>query len=94
MCPPRLDRPILALMAYIETVSPEEADGPLRSIYDAAVQRVGRVFGILRVQSPNPGVLRASMQLYQAVMMGPSPLSRVEREAIAVTVSRVNDCFY
>jgi len=81
-------------MAYIRTVSPEEAEGPLRSIYDAAVQRAGRVFQILRVQSVNPAVLRASMQLYASVMMGPSPLSRAEREAMAVAVSRSNDCFY
>ena len=73
---------------------PEDAEGPLRSIYDAAVQRAGKVFGILRIQSLNPSVLRASMQLYQSVMMGPSPLSRAEREAMAVTVSRANDCFY
>ena len=81
-------------MAYIETVSPEEADGPLRSIYDTASQRAGKVFRILQLQSANPAVLRASLMLYQAVMMGPSPLSRAEREAIAVTVSRANDCFY
>ncbi len=34
------------------------------------------------------------MRMYVAIMHGPSPLTRVEREAIAVTVSRVNECFY
>ena len=58
------------------------------------MQRAGRVFQILRIQGSNPAALRASMQLYVSVMMGPSPLSRVEREAMAVTVSRANDCFY
>lgn len=81
-------------MAYIETTPPEAATGALKRIYDAAVARAGKVFGILRIQSRNPEVLRASMQLYRAVMFGASPLSRVEREAIAVTVSRVNDCYY
>ena len=46
------------------------------------------------MQSLNPAVLEASLALYKAVMFGPSPLSRGEREAIAVTVSRSNECFY
>lgn len=81
-------------MAYIETVPPGEAEGPLRRTYDQAVRRAGRVYRILQIMSPNPAVLDAAMGLYLAVMHGPSPLPRVEREAIAVTVSRANDCFY
>ncbi len=81
-------------MSFIRTIPPEEADGPLRALYDAAEKRAGKVFGILRIQSQNPAVLRASMQLYQSVMLGPSPLARSEREAMAVVVSRANDCFY
>jgi alkylhydroperoxidase family enzyme len=44
--------------------------------------------------SPNPGVLRRSMALYGGIMHGPSELSRVERELLAVVVSRENDCHY
>ena len=81
-------------MSFIETTPPEEARGRLQAIYDAAVQRAGRVYKILQIQSPNPTVLAASMQLYTATMFAPSPLSRVEREALAVCVSRVNHCRY
>ena len=81
-------------MAYIETIGPGDADGDLKRLYDEAIRRAGKVFGILRLQSLNPAVLAASTELYKAIMFGPSPLSRVEREAIAVTVSRVNECFY
>jgi len=84
----------LALMAYIETVPPDEAEGHLASIYEAAIGRAGRVYNILRIQSPNSQALEASMALYTTVMHGPSPLTRVERESIAVVVSRANDCFY
>ncbi len=73
---------------------PRDAEGDLKVIYDAATQRAGRVFNILRIQSVNPAVLESSMRLYQAIMIGPSPLTRVEREAMAVVTSRVNDCFY
>jgi len=81
-------------MAYIRQVLPGEAQGELARLYDEAVQRAGRVYRILVLQSLNPAVLSASLEMYKAIMFGPSPLSRVEREAIAVTVSRANDCFY
>ncbi len=81
-------------MAHIRTIPPDDAEGPLAAIYAAAIKRAGRVFNILRLQSLNPAVLDASMRMYLVVMHGPSPLTRVERESIAVTVSRVNECFY
>jgi len=81
-------------VAYIETIAAGDAEGELKRLYDEATRRAGRVYGILRLQSLNPPVLAASIELYKAIMFGPSPLSRVEREAIAVTVSRSNDCFY
>jgi uncharacterized peroxidase-related enzyme len=39
-------------------------------------------------------VLRDSIRLYQTVMFGPSPLTRAQREMLAVVVSRANDCEY
>lgn len=81
-------------MAFIETTPPEDAEGPLRELYDAARRRAGRVYKILQVQSLNPAALGASVQLYLTLMFGSSPLSRLEREALAVATSRANDCFY
>ena len=81
-------------MAWIPTVPPEEADGLLRRLYDQAMRRAGRVFQIVEVMSLNPPVLRASMALYQAACLGPSPLTRAQREALAVVTSRANACHY
>lgn len=81
-------------MAFIEIVEPEDATGALKTEYDAAVKRAGKVFNILKVQSLSPATLRASMQLYTAAMHAPSGLSRAEREMLATVVSRANDCFY
>jgi hypothetical protein len=81
-------------MSWIRTVAPEHAAGKLREIYVAAVGRAGKVFQILAVQSPNPPVLEASMELYKATMFGPSPLSRRQREMLAVVTSCANDCHY
>lgn len=49
---------------------------------------------ILASHSLNPEALRGHLALYRAVMFGASPLSRSEREAIAVAVSAANDCHY
>lgn len=81
-------------MAYVQTVKPESAGGQLRQDYDQALQRAGKVWNIVRVMSPNPGTLRASMGLYQRIMHAPSPLSRGQREMVAVVVSSVNGCHY
>ena len=72
----------------------DEASGLLKEEYDAAVARAGKVFNIVKAMSLRPGVLRSSMQLYRDVMFGRSGLSRVERELLAVVVSRANDCHY
>lgn len=81
-------------MAWIQTIADDEAEGPLRQLYDAAYRRAGKVFNVVRVQSLNPTVLRAGIGLYQAAMFGPSELSRGLRELIAVVVSRANACHY
>ena len=61
---------------------------------DAAEERAGKVFNILKVQSLNPAALTASMQMYRTTMFGPSGLSRAEREMMATVVSWANHCFY
>ncbi len=81
-------------MANIKIVHEGEAEGLLRRIYDAAVKRAGRVFQILKVQSLNPPVLQSSMGLYRDTMFGESPLSRAQRELLAVVVSVMNECHY
>jgi len=81
-------------VAWIQTIADREASGLLRTLYEAAHHRVGRVFNIVRAQSLNPPVLRAGIGLYQAVLFGPSELSRALRELLAVVVSRTNACHY
>ena len=82
-------------MAWIETISPEKADGLLRRLYDAAIKRAGRVYNVIRVQSTRPKVLRCSTQFYIELMHSrESALSRMRREMIATTVSRLNQCHY
>jgi len=82
-------------MAWIRTIDPAGATGLLKSIYDEAIRRAGKVFNIIRLQSPRPRVLQASTRLYIEVMRSAeSGLTRVRREMIAVAVSRANNCHY
>jgi len=53
-----------------------------------------RFDNILSCQSLNPAAMRAHIALYRAIMFGDSPLTRVEREAVAACVSAANDCHY
>jgi alkylhydroperoxidase family enzyme len=81
-------------MPYIRLIEPDDATGAVAREYGDAFERAGKVFNIVKAMSPNAGVMRSSMQLYVAIMRGPSELSRIERELLAVVVSRENDCHY
>ncbi len=81
-------------MAWIHTISDDDATGLLARIYGAARKRAGRVYSVLRLQSNNPNTLKPGIDLYAAAMFGESPLSRAQREMLAVVVSRVNKCHY
>ncbi len=85
----------LQLMAWIDTVPPEAADGLLRRLYTAAAKRAGKVFNVIRLQSLRPETLQLSTELYLEIMYSDrSPLSRAQREMIATAVSRANACHY
>jgi len=81
-------------VAYIRLIDEAEADGLLKEEYDAAVERAGKVFNILKAMSLRPGVLRASIALYREIMFGESGLSRQERELLATVTSAEQSCHY
>ena len=81
-------------VAWIRTIPPRQARGRLAQEYERGVQRAGRVYQILQIQSLRPATLAASMRLYLAAARGPSSLTTFEREMLSLVVSRVNECFY
>lgn len=81
-------------MPWIKTIPIESATGAVRQQYDAAIARAGKVFQVVQVMSLNPAAMRASIDLYTALMKGPSGLTRRQREMIATTVSALNSCVY
>lgn len=83
-----------SVMPYIKQISLEEATGFLKKLLDEAIERAGRVWHIVHVMSLNPRAMDASMKFYGTIMFGRSPLTRWQREMLAVVTSRANDCFY
>ena len=81
-------------MPWIRQVPLDEATGLLRRQLDKAEERSGRVWHIVHVMSVNPAALRDTIQFYLTIMMGESPLSRVQREMLATVVSAELECHY
>ena len=81
-------------MAHVHVVGYEDSTGVCRIEYDAAMRRAGRIWNIVSIQSQLPEVMRDSMKIYQSIMYGPSPLTRAQREMMAVVTSQANDCHY
>ncbi len=81
-------------MARIRTTGYDEAEVKLKKVYDDLITRRGQLADVHQIQSLNPESLVAHMDLYMTVMFGQSPLSRVQREMMAVGVSSANGCLY
>lgn len=81
-------------MAYIKTLSYEEADDELKAVYDNITGSRGKLAEVHKIQSLNPPALMAHMDLYLKVMFGKSPLKRYQREMLGVVVSAANRCPY
>jgi len=85
-------------LAFIPYVPYEDATGPLAELYHRFSEPEdgphGGVDNIIRVHSLNPPSMGHHVTLYAHLMRGKSPLTRIQREMIAVTVSAENDCFY
>ncbi len=81
-------------MAFISYVPEDDASEELKELYDRLSGSSGIVDNIMRIHSHNPPSMDTHQKLYRAIMYGPSPLSRPQREMIAVTVSSLNRCLY
>jgi uncharacterized peroxidase-related enzyme len=62
--------------------------------FETCAEKLGLVPNVLRAYAFDIDRLEAFTTLYNALMLGPSGLSKLEREMIAVVVSVENDCHY
>jgi len=87
--------PVKRKMAWIKTISYEEATGRLKGIYDRVKGPNNVIDNILKVHSLRPHTLEGHMALYKYVLHHPG--NRVDKwllEAIGVYVSMLNSCSY
>lgn len=81
-------------MAWIRMIDEGDAEDPLAEIYRRLQRADGGVDHILKIHGLNPDSLTGHYEYYRTIMRGPSPLSRAQREMIAVVVSAANGCHY
>lgn len=81
-------------MPFIKVIEHSEAEGDLKTIYDDLVAKRGKLAEVHKIQSLNPDSIVKHMDLYMTIMFSKSPLSRAQREMIAVVVSVANNCEY
>ncbi len=75
---------------------PEEAPlgDRLEAYFAKCEEKLGFVPNVLKAYAFSPAKLQAFADMYNDLMLGPSNLSKLEREMIAVAVSSANHCFY
>ncbi len=81
---------VTALDDADESTLPED----LRPYFQKCRDKLGFVPNVLRAWLIRPEKLRNFVKLYDELMLGPSGLSKLEREMIAVAVSSWNRCYY
>ncbi len=81
-------------MTWIKTVDEKEAEGKVKDLYEGFKKQVGFVPSIFKLFSIKPRSLEATANMFKVLHYGPSPLSRAQREAIALVVSVINQCHY
>lgn len=81
-------------MAWIKTIPEDEAAGRLGELYESYSTADGSVDHILKIHGLHPESMKGHYDLYRTLMYGRGPLTRRQREMIAVVVSAANHCRY
>lgn len=81
-------------MSFIKTIHETDATDRLAELYKRFSNPDGSVDNVLKLHALNPASLEAHCALYVQACHKPSPVTRAEREMIAVTVSKLNKCTY
>ena len=81
-------------MAFVRYIPYEEASEELKTLYEKYGGKDKVPANIVRIAGFNPKAMAAHIDFYRAIMFAKSPLSRDQREMIAVVVSAINQCHY
>ena len=81
-------------MAHIKYILHEHAEPDQKKVLEKYGGENKQPANIIRVSAINPRAMEGHMILYRNIHKGPSPVTRLQREMIAVTVSGINGCHY
>ena len=73
---------------------PDPLPEEVAALFAKCQEKLGLVPNVLVAYAHRPEKLAAFAQMYNDLMLGPSGLSKLEREMIAVVVSAENRCWY
>ena len=72
----------------------KDGEDQVKNYLDIVQQKLGFIPNVLAAFAKFPKQFEGFTKLYNALMLGESGLTKLEREMIAVTVSSENHCFY
>lgn len=75
-------------------LTPAPLDAEMTAYFAKCEEKLGFIPNVLRAYSFDAAKLKAFVAMSDNLMLGPSGLSKLERELIAVTVSCANHCHY
>ena len=82
-------------MPWIDAPHEDEWGPELSELRDEVIDPThNRVDWIMRIHALDPGSMEAHNALYRQAMTGTKTLRKVDREMVAIVVSKVNDCHY
>ncbi len=79
--------------ARLPRVSPDDATGGVKTLFDAFMKQRGNVPNLFRVAAHRPPIVETLFAHLQAVT-GPGVVSTRLKELLAMRVSHINDCGY
>ncbi len=80
---------------FVALSLPEPAlNESMQAYFDKCMEKLGFIPNVLKAYAFDMKKLEAFAAMYNDLMLGPSGLSKLEREMIAVAVSSQNRCFY
>lgn len=93
---PKRHRPQAQRLTALKLRIPKRSELPadLRKYFAVCDQKIGFLPNVLAAYSFSEPKLRAFMGMYNDLMLEDSPLTKLEREMIAVVVSAANRCYY
>jgi uncharacterized peroxidase-related enzyme len=82
-------------IAFVALSLPQPAlNESMQAYFDKCMEKLGFIPNVLKAYAFDMGKLEGFVAMYNDLMLGPSALSKLEREMIAVAVSSQNRCYY